>query len=90
MPDLAIHLGFPLAEIHDDGTSVITKHSGTGGQVSVGTVTAQLLYEIGGPDTPIRTSPRGWTPPGHPGRSRPGPDLRWRARRAAASDAKVS
>ena len=40
--------GFPVAEIHDDGSSVITKHPGTGGQVSVGTVTAQLLYEITG------------------------------------------
>ncbi|PND55535.1 exopolyphosphatase [Mycobacterium sp. ENV421] len=42
------HAGFPLAEVHADGSSVITKHSRTGGQVSVGTVTAQLLYEIGG------------------------------------------
>ncbi|MFD3437339.1 acyclic terpene utilization AtuA family protein [Streptomyces sp. NPDC058685] len=40
--------GFPLAEIHADGTSVITKHEGTGGLVDVGTVTAQLLYETGG------------------------------------------
>ncbi|HET9380515.1 MAG TPA: acyclic terpene utilization AtuA family protein, partial [Streptomyces sp.] len=40
--------GFPLAEIHDDGSCVITKHPGTGGFVDVGTVTAQLLYETGG------------------------------------------
>ncbi|WP_327132548.1 DUF1446 domain-containing protein [Streptomyces sp. NBC_01343] len=41
--------GFPLAEIAEDGSSVITKHPGTGGVVSVGTVTAQLLYETQGP-----------------------------------------
>ncbi|WP_369378205.1 acyclic terpene utilization AtuA family protein [Streptomyces sp. cg36] len=40
--------GFPLAEIHADGSSVITKHPGTGGLVDPGTVTAQLLYETGG------------------------------------------
>ncbi|WP_205571457.1 acyclic terpene utilization AtuA family protein [Streptomyces sp. YIM 130001] len=40
--------GFPLAEIHADGSAVITKHPGTGGLVDVGTVTAQLLYETGG------------------------------------------
>ena len=39
--------GFPIAEVHSDGSSVITKHPGTGGLVSVGTVTAQLLYEVG-------------------------------------------
>ncbi|WP_328901552.1 DUF1446 domain-containing protein [Streptomyces sp. NBC_00441] len=40
--------GFPVAEIHADGSSVITKHDGTGGVVDLGTVTAQLLYETGG------------------------------------------
>jgi hypothetical protein len=53
------YAGFPLAEMYDDGSSVITKHPGTGGQVSVGTVTAQLLYEITGaryanPDATVR------------------------------------
>ena len=43
-------LGFPLAELHADGSAVITKHPGTGGLVSIGTVTAQLLYEIQSPD----------------------------------------
>ncbi len=42
------HPGFPLAEIHRDGSAVITKHDDTGGAVTVDTVTAQLLYEIGG------------------------------------------
>ncbi|WP_327707327.1 DUF1446 domain-containing protein [Streptomyces decoyicus] len=40
--------GFPLAEIAADGSSVITKHPGTGGAVTTGTVTAQLLYETSG------------------------------------------
>lgn len=53
------HPGFPIAEVAADGTSVITKHAGTGGAVTVGTVTAQLLYEIqgaryAGPDVTAR------------------------------------
>lgn len=58
IPDLA-RPGFPIAEIAANGSSVITKHADTGGQVSVGTVTAQLLYEITGaryanPDVTLR------------------------------------
>ncbi|MFF5498252.1 acyclic terpene utilization AtuA family protein [Streptomyces aquilus] len=57
-PDLR-RPGFPLAELHEDGTAVITKHPGTGGFVDVGTVTAQLLYETqgaryAGPDVTAR------------------------------------
>ncbi|MEC3993238.1 acyclic terpene utilization AtuA family protein [Actinacidiphila sp. DG2A-62] len=47
-----VHPGFPIAELHPDGSSVITKHPGTGGAVTVGTVTAQLLYETGRPAYP--------------------------------------
>lgn len=42
-------LGFPFADIEADGSSTIGMHDGESGLVSVGTVTSQLLYEIGGP-----------------------------------------
>ncbi len=52
-------IGFPWAEVASDGSSVIGKHDGTGGLVSTGTITSQLLYEIGserylGPDVIAR------------------------------------
>ena len=43
------NVGYPIAEILEDGSFYITKHPETGGLVSKGTVTAQLLYEIGSP-----------------------------------------
>ena len=48
VPGMA-RVGFPWAEVAADGSSTIGKHDGVGGQVSIGTVTSQLLYEIGSP-----------------------------------------
>jgi acetyl-CoA carboxylase carboxyltransferase component len=50
LPDRARHPGFPVASVFPDGSAVITKHPETGGAVTVETVTAQLLYEIDGPE----------------------------------------
>ncbi|MFY1674702.1 acyclic terpene utilization AtuA family protein [Plantactinospora sp. WMMB334] len=50
LPDGGRRPGFPVAELRRDGSAVLTKHPGTGGAVTRETVTAQLLYEIAGPD----------------------------------------
>ncbi|MGA7272733.1 MAG: acyclic terpene utilization AtuA family protein, partial [Acidimicrobiia bacterium] len=64
------HVGFPLVEMDPDGSFVVTKHSGTGGMVTEGTVTAQLLYEVGGhryanPDVTARFDTIGLEQTGH-------------------------
>ena len=48
------NVGYPIAEIYEDGSFYVTKHPDTGGLVSTGTVTAQLLYEI---NTPAYVNP---------------------------------
>jgi len=48
IPDLA-NVGYPIADARPDGTFIITKHPGTGGRVSVPSLTEQLVYEMGDP-----------------------------------------
>ena len=48
VPDLA-NVGYPIVNAHPDGTFEISKHPGTGGRISVPTVTEQLVYEMGDP-----------------------------------------
>lgn len=48
IPDLA-HIGYPIAEVGEDGSAVITKAPGTGGRINFDTVRQQLLYEVHNP-----------------------------------------
>jgi len=52
VPDLA-NVGYPIVNAHPDGTFEISKHPGTGGRISVPTVTEQLVYEMGDPHSYI-------------------------------------
>ena len=99
LPRDATPLGFPIAEIAADGSCVITKHAGTGGLVSVDTVTAQLMYEVQaehylGPDVTVdldhdrarrRRRRTGCASPAYAGMAPPPPAQGLRERRSAGS-----
>lgn len=48
IPDYA-HLGYPIAEVSEDATAILTKAPGTGGRISFDTLRQQLLYEVHDP-----------------------------------------
>ncbi len=42
-------IGYPIVEAYSDGTFIVTKHPGTGGMVTIDTVSEQIVYEMGDP-----------------------------------------
>jgi len=48
VPDLT-HIGYPIAEVFENGSAIITKAPGTGGRINFHTVRQQLLYEVHNP-----------------------------------------
>ncbi|MFQ5709307.1 MAG: acyclic terpene utilization AtuA family protein, partial [bacterium] len=52
VPDYA-HIGYPIIEAYSDGTFYVTKHPGTGGLVTVDTISEQIVYEMGDPQNYI-------------------------------------
>ena len=48
IPDM-LGIGYPIIQVHADGTAFVTKAPGTGGAVTVGTVSEQMVYEIHDP-----------------------------------------
>jgi hypothetical protein len=52
IPDFA-NIGFPIAEIAENGTFVVTKHPNTGGRITPAVVKEQLVYEMGDPKSYI-------------------------------------
>ncbi len=47
------NIGYPIVEVNEDGTFIVTKHQGSGGLVAVDTVREQLFYEMGHPEAYI-------------------------------------